>query len=112
MTRAQRVVGVVYCLLLAYCCVWIPWHVRLRYPAGAYERVGYGWFWAGPYRSTPITYEPPLKMPNGMTILREEDPRSNWIDLTAEPDLQLMGIRLLLATAFSSGLFFLASLWK
>lgn len=26
MTRAQRIVIVVYCLLVACCCVWVPWH--------------------------------------------------------------------------------------
>jgi hypothetical protein len=42
-----------YCILLLYCCLWIPWRVQWQYPtdvthlAGPY-RVGYGWLWAGP----------------------------------------------------------------
>ena len=27
MTRPQRIVLIAYCLLLAYCCIWIPWRV-------------------------------------------------------------------------------------
>jgi hypothetical protein len=38
--RAQRVVLVLYCSLLAYCCVWIPWCISNRYVVC--ERVGYG----------------------------------------------------------------------
>lgn len=52
MNRAQRFVLVLYCLLLAYCCVWIPWHVPPRHFAeGAIrpaEDLGYGWLWAVP----------------------------------------------------------------
>jgi len=27
MPRVQRIILILYCLLLACCCVWVPWHV-------------------------------------------------------------------------------------
>lgn len=112
MNKAQRVVLILSCLLLVYCCVWIPWHVRLRYPSGAYERVGYGWVWAGAYRSTPIVYNPPIKSSNGLEILGEVDLRSSWVDLNAEPDLRLMILRFVATTALAGFVFLVAGLWK
>jgi hypothetical protein len=48
MTRAQRITFVVYCLLVVYCCVWVPWHVDLRTRNDV--RLGYTWIWSGPDR--------------------------------------------------------------
>jgi hypothetical protein len=53
MNRAQRVVLIVYCLLIVYCCVWIPWHAHVsttaeHWYAGGSIRLGYGWVWAAP----------------------------------------------------------------
>jgi hypothetical protein len=52
MNRSQRVVVILYCIVLLYCSVWVPWHVQWHYPADfsrpMNERVGYGWLWAGP----------------------------------------------------------------
>ncbi len=45
MNRAQRLVLILYCLLLAYCCVWVPWHL-VQGPNSV--RSGYGWLWTGP----------------------------------------------------------------
>ena len=27
MNQIQRIVVVIYCLLLAYCCIWVPWQI-------------------------------------------------------------------------------------
>jgi TRAP-type uncharacterized transport system fused permease subunit len=35
MNRAQRVVLIVYCLLLTYCCVWIPGIIPLTNPTAS-----------------------------------------------------------------------------
>jgi hypothetical protein len=48
MTRAQRIVLIVYFLLLAYCCEWVPWHLV---EGEARVRDGYGWLWVGPSNS-------------------------------------------------------------
>jgi len=82
MTQPQRVVLVVYCLLVVYCCVWVPWHLvqgsdRLR-------MTGYGWVWSGP----PTTEISPM--------------------LTT-PDLSIIGLRLLAATALGAAGFLLAT---
>jgi hypothetical protein len=109
MTRAQRIGSIVYCFMLAYCCLWIPW----RTPVGLhsrYERVGYGWLWAGPYRSATIVYDPPQTYANGVQVLSEEDARP--LAPNAEPDLPLIGIRFLAATAVSASAFLIAGLWK
>lgn len=26
MTRPQRIIAVIYYLLVVYCCIWVPWH--------------------------------------------------------------------------------------
>jgi hypothetical protein len=112
MNQAQRIVLIAYCVVVAYCCLWIPWHVRLRSPSGALERVGYGWAWAGPYRSAPTVHDPPISTSEGLKVLGEEDLRSSWVDLTAEPDLPLTGLRYIAVTSLSATAFLLAGLWK
>lgn len=39
-----------YCLLVAYCLIWVPWCIEHRYGrlTPITERIGYGWLWAGP----------------------------------------------------------------
>jgi hypothetical protein len=29
-SRPQRIVLIIYCLMLVYCCVWIPWHGHVK----------------------------------------------------------------------------------
>ena len=54
MTRPQRTVAVVYCLLVVYCGVWVPWHWSVT---GRIENIaeGYALIWSGPPegRGTP-----------------------------------------------------------
>ncbi len=44
--KLRRVTLSFYCLLVAYCLLWIPWCVPHR--DSTCGRVGYGWLWAGP----------------------------------------------------------------
>ena len=44
MTPLQRIVVVLYCLLVAYCCLWVPWHVTGLAAVGQVQ-LGYGWIW-------------------------------------------------------------------
>ena len=85
MNQAQRVVLILYCLLIVYCCVWIPWHTPARHLAdGAIrsgEDVGYSWLWVVP-------------------------------DSYATPDLARIVLRFVAVTASAAALFFLAGLWK
>ncbi|MGA6988630.1 MAG: hypothetical protein WBZ01_21440 [Terriglobales bacterium] len=46
MTRAQRVVAVIYCLLIVYCGAWVPWHYDMEHVKGIKE--GYALVWNGP----------------------------------------------------------------
>ena len=78
MNRAQRMVLVLYCIALAYCCLWIPWRVE-HLPVNEYARAryalsGYGWLWEGP----------------------------KVADYYATPDLPLIGLRLLCVTALGA----------
>jgi hypothetical protein len=36
---AQRIVLILYCLLLVYCCLWIPWRVQIHRSADRYATV-------------------------------------------------------------------------
>ena len=75
MSKPQRIVLSVYCLLIVYCCLWIPWYVVQD---GHRLRVSYAWIWAAP---APLV-----------------------------PDLPIVGLRLLAATALA-GIGFAAT-WK
>ncbi len=46
MNRAQRVILAIYCILLAYCCIWIPW--RVTFGSGQMTEVIYSLVWAAP----------------------------------------------------------------
>ena len=84
MNLAQRIVLVIYCLLLVYCCLWIPFHMQTyRQGVGStgYYRMGYAWLWIGP-------------------------------DRYATPDGPLILLRLVAATALSSAAFLLAGIDK
>jgi hypothetical protein len=83
MTRSQRIVVVLYCLLVVYCCVWVPWHVVG--PEDNYQ-LGYGWIW-GPA--------------NG------EGGQGN-----GGPDITAIALRLLAATALATAAFLLAGKWR
>jgi hypothetical protein len=112
MNRAQRIVLVAYCLSLAYCCVWIPWHVKADIRHGVqYVRVGYGWLWAGPYMNPPKVYNPPLKTGAGpeFDIAKEEDIPHPLFE-KATPDLSLIGLRLVNATAIATAAILLVGL--
>ena len=67
MNRAQRIVLIVYCLLLAYCCVWIPWQYQPQ-QSGPPLRLGYGWVWAGPQAGNPA--DEIWDSPGGITNLK------------------------------------------
>ena len=83
MNRSQRIVVVLYCLLVVYCCVWVPWHM-VAAPANDnrnnQERAGYGWLWSGP-------------------------PDTEVIPSLTTPDLPVIGLRLLAATALATSAF-------
>ncbi|MBZ5687725.1 MAG: hypothetical protein LAP86_22150 [Acidobacteriia bacterium] len=42
-TTAQRIVLTLYCLLIAYCCLWVPWYIQTPSESygGGYQRIGY-----------------------------------------------------------------------
>jgi hypothetical protein len=104
MNRTQHFVLVLYCLLLAYCCLWLPWHVQRSSRFDTfYVRSGYGWLWTGPKKYCP---SPPSDHTANLCNL------DNWTeyDETATPDLQLLALRLVAATAIGSAVFVLAKL--
>lgn len=54
MNLAQRIVVAIYCLLLAYCCVWIFWHVTFGVGQRKFTDVVYSLVWAAP----SVGYDP------------------------------------------------------
>ena len=85
MNRPRQLVLVLFCLLIVYCCIWVPWHI-VSGPANdgpsSQVRVGYGWLWAGPRLSNPVLID------------------SGEAQLTS-PDLSIIGLRLLAVAAVS-----------
>jgi hypothetical protein len=87
MNKTQRIIAVLYCLLVVYCCVWVPWHL-IQSPAseGFHQwRTGYGWLWNGPSGAVD----------------------RGW--LYSSPDLPIIGLRLLAVTALAGAAFMAAT---
>ena len=106
MSRASRLVLVTYCLVFAYCSIWVPWCVNgTTYSGRAYHhRVGYGWLWSGPHRSTILVYDPQRE-----TAQEEVDTRSD--DFTATPDFPLLGLRFVAVTMLAIAALTVVRLW-
>ena len=47
MSRAQRLVLATYCLLVTYCCIWIPWQITCGVEH-FHQYVEYSFLWAAP----------------------------------------------------------------
>ena len=110
MKPPQRVVLILYCLSLAYCCLWIPWRTRSEALDWRYVRAGYGWMWAGPerYRTLPPV---PAATPDSKQYL-DETAEILTLRQQAVPDFALMGLRFLATTAVSAAALLLAGMWK
>lgn len=112
MNKAQRIVLIAYCLLVVYCCVWVPWMVREQQ---AKLQQGYDWVWA-------VGCEPP---PSGTAALTPDEQakanRDGFVMVEASPchgfkeaglDVTAIGLRLAAATALAAAAFLLAGNWK
>ena len=93
MNQAQRIVFILYFLLLTYCCVWIPWRFQIHSPSDSYRpdgyyRTGYGWSWVGP-----------------------RNPQSRRYDSSyAAPDMPLIQLRIVAVTSIAAGGFLLSGM--
>ena len=103
MNPLQRIVAVLYCLVVACCCLWVPWHVHAKSAAGGYEPVGYGWLWAGPDRTPPGNYKIQSRDSSIPVIEVVVGPPPPGVP---KPDVKLIALRFVLFTS----LFFAALL--
>jgi hypothetical protein len=62
LSTAQRLILILYCAALAYCCLWIPW----RFGSSRYAIVEYDWLWAQDMRA-PSGYR--LGAPDVLAII-------------------------------------------
>jgi hypothetical protein len=87
MNRAQRIIVAIYCLLLAYCCIWIPWRETTTLPSGRkYDDVFYSLVWVAP---------------------------DTYGRCAAVPEIKLIILRVVALTAVSAAVFVLSGmLWK
>lgn len=102
MTRTQRVVLVVYCLLVAYCCAWIPWHVT--FVAESQSSVG-------DESTPPFQGEKIIRSRTVYSFIwnAPSDGNLRWIPT---PAIDLILLRVVAVTAACSAAFFLVGLWK
>lgn len=96
LTGVQRMFLIVYFLLFTYCCIWVPWSVKVQSPSGpsGSYRFGYGWLWAGPDISG-----------------HDFGGKSNWVVL-ATPDVPAIVLRIAALTAVSLAVITATSLVK
>ncbi len=102
MNRAQRIVLILYCLLLAYCCAWIPWHVT--YVTESQSSVGSET--VNPYQGEKITRS---RTVYSFIWNAPSDQRNFWIPT---PAIDLILLRIVAVTAVCAAAFFLVGLWK
>jgi hypothetical protein len=81
-SRPQQIVVLIYCLLLAYCCVWIPWRLTFGIGERKSTDVAYSLVWAAPN----FGYAP---------------------GYSAVPDMRLVLLRIIAVTATAAAVFFL-----
>ncbi len=123
MNRAQRVILALYCLLIAYCIVWVPWCIEHRSPRQVdptKERVGYGWLWGGPnvidLSAGLVPNTDPYAKYGGSEITvspSELTPVPSVHTEYARPDFTLIAMRLIAVTAFCIAATLLAGMnWK
>jgi hypothetical protein len=115
MTRAQRIVAVLYCLAVVCCCVWVPWHATAveteEIVTGLTEervenaRLGYDWVWSigGPRWNYD---ESNTRQANESNLIMMKWHRS------ATPDVTIIALTVLATTATGVAAFLLAGKWK
>jgi len=121
MTRSQRIVCAIYCLLIVYCCVWVPWRVIV--PSLGEVQQGYDWIWA-------VGCEPPIiasqkpDLPAEIGDAKPIDPAPNFevVDRpppspchgfkSGGPDVAAVALRLLAVTALCGTGLLMAGKWK
>jgi len=117
MTRAQRIVSILYCLLVACCCIWVPWHSisvvtgpNAVIPEENEKRVtdvrlGYDWVWT--------RQGPAFKLDeSGSSYAGESNTIILRLHQSATPNLVIIALSLLAATALGSAAFLLAGKWR
>jgi hypothetical protein len=121
MTRAQRIVAVLYCLLVVYCGVWVPWArtVPLAQPIKVQE--GYDWVWSvgceqpTAASTTPAPVEntkPASDTPPKFEVVDAPPPSPCHGFKWGEPDIATIALRLVAATGLCGAAFLLAGKWR
>jgi hypothetical protein len=117
MPLPKRIVAIIYCLLLVYCSVWIPWCEAYRGSSSyhSYRRIGYGWVFAGPRvlveEPDGSTFVPTSSQQkdqaSGFTVAGEESMRRVVQSglVYAEPDVRLIFLRLIAVSALAAAAF-------
>jgi hypothetical protein len=101
MTRAQRIVLIVYRLLLAYCCTWIPWRVTLV----SETQSSVGNESTNPYQGEKVVYSQSVYS----FVWNAPSGNRRWIPT---PAIDLILLRIVAVSAISGAAFFLVGLWK
>lgn len=121
MTRSQRIVAVLYCLLVVYCCVWVPWSWVI--PSGRTKiQQGYDWVWSVGCEKPTVASAPAAPVENAKPANDTTPPQFEVVDApppspchgfkSGEPDMTAIALRLIAATALSTAAFLLTGKWR
>jgi len=91
MNKAQRIVLVIYCFLLAYCCIWIPWRIVVTNNVRHDTYFRWSFVWVTPDYDSLFTYDTP-----------------HWMSFAA-PEMHLILLRIVAVTAIAGAGFIIAS---
>ncbi|HMB82525.1 MAG TPA: hypothetical protein VKI40_00595 [Terriglobales bacterium] len=124
MTRAQRIVTVLYCLLVVYCCVWVPWLsiMPMENAQSVKEQEGYDWVWSVGCEAPTTNRSATAPVENAKPANDTSPPQYEVVDApppspchgfkVGEPDMMAISLRLLAVTALGVAAFLLAGKWK
>src|ERR1700690_1171371 len=103
MNKSQRIVAIVYCLLVVCCTVWVPW--EMTWPKYGKVQLGYDWIWtmfAWPGPTPGEVYEK----------FGPHNESRRYPLAYGEPDVRSIAVKLIAVTGLCGAAFLAVGNWK